>query len=295
MFKFLNYANFSKFLFLFQMMTQEQQRQQQQQMYSAAELGLDANKLSEQQAAAYHQHQLSGGHQMTSRSMPGPQVPVSHTMDVHNGSQRSQQAIRVPLHDVSSIFHQQRLTGGLPAEQLTSSTPIAFQHMEEVPLSNWGEGVSSHIYMEVDPLYNIAGIPGRANQYHGHNQAQHIISNTNSHQFKKLPNSQTQVEFITSPCSEEEELDCSTPGLGSSNCSQSSSGYSTAPPSEYYGKSAARQSDRKSRNVQNTANTTIDTNNGYSNISDPQQINVKNLTKEHVFNLNQYHQFTDSA
>ena len=289
------------------MITQEQQRQQlqqqqqhqHQQMYSPAELGLDPGKLTEQQQGTYHHqnphqhhqhhqavHQV--GHQMTGRSIPGPQVATPHK-DIQNGSgsQRSttmQQPSRVQLHEVNTLFHQQRLTGGLPAEQLTSSTPIAFHHMEEVPLSNWGEGVSSHIYMEVDPLYNIAGIPGRANQ-----QPHHLATGNN---IKQLPNSATQVEFITSPCSEEDELDCSTPGLGSSNCSQSSSGYSTAPPSEYYGK-ARQPSDRKvcSRNVGPSG--TVQTNiTGYSNISEPQQMNIKNLTKEHVFNLNQYHQLT---
>jgi len=282
----------------FMMITQEQQHQQLQQqqqhvhMYTPAELGLDPNKLTEQQQSAtfHHQHHhqlMQNGHQMTGRSVPGPQVAIRDII-IQNGnsSQRSttmQQPARVPLHDVSTLFHQQRLAGGLPAEQLTSSTPIAFQHMEEVPLSNWGEGVSSHIYMEVDPLYNIAVIPGRANVQ------QHQIATVNNK--KQIPNSATQVEFITSPCSEEEELDCSTPGLGSSNCSQSSSGYSTAPPSEYYGKTR-QPSDRKlgPRNIPTSGpGQTIMYS---SNLSEPQQMNIKNLTKEHVFNMNQYNQLT---
>ena len=47
----------------------------------------------------------------------------------------------------------------------------------------------------------------------------------------RLPHSSTQEEFISSP---EEEICCSTPGLVSSNSSQSSSGYSTAPSEQYY-------------------------------------------------------------
>ena len=64
------------------------------------------------------------------------------------------------------------------------------------------DGKGNHIYMEVDPLYST-----------------------------HLPHSETQTELLSSPS--EEELGCSTPGLVSSNSSQSSSGYSTAPSEQY--------------------------------------------------------------
>ena len=292
---------------MFQVVTQEQQRQQQQQqLYAGPELGLDPNKLyneqqpppQQSQQPAYPQQfmngyniqsgqfvQSSGANHMTARSMPGPQVAA--------GSQRAGQLQRQPLHDISTLFHQQRMAVG--DQRLAASTPLSFQQqqqqsVEEMAMNNWGEGVSSHIYMEVDPLYNISGGRMSAAQQQQQPPPAQLATLHPTAMHKKLPNSATQVEFITSPCSEEEELDCSTPGLGSSNCSQSSSGYSTAPPSEYYGKT--RLSDRKIQ--KNSAGVDQVGGINYANLSEQQQINVKNLTKEHVFNLNQYHQLNDA-
>lgn len=156
--------------------------------------GNQAHTLGHQGYAQY-MGQVVGHY--TGMSVAGPQVETGRSRP-----RSAQQELRQYQATLHSCVHGS--TRGYPQH----STQF-FQQAGLHPGIGFGEdgedgrSGSSHIYMEVDPLYTT-----------------------------HLPHSGTQTELLHSP-SEEEEPACSTPGLVSSNSSQSSSGYSTAPSDHY--------------------------------------------------------------
>ena len=151
-----------------------------------------------------------------------------HNASVHNGLQA----------DVQGGYHY-TVGRSIPGPQVetkprSGSKPQSFIQ----PGAQYGYEDAGHIYMEVDPFYSahLAGpnpaylsqtnlLPTQAHTVH----LSHPLRPSNPS--SNLPHSSTQEEFISSP---DEEVCCSTPGLVSSNSSQSSSGYSTAPSEQYY-------------------------------------------------------------
>jgi len=141
----------------------------------------------------HHQHQYPAQHQY---HLPGHHQLVLQGRQAYTLGHQflQQQGFSTPEPATSMEFKRR----SQPGPQVPSG---AFQHQQLYSVEEEGKG--NHIYMEVDPLYST-----------------------------HLPHSETQTELLSSP-SEEEELGCSTPGLVSSNSSQSSSGYSTAPSEQY--------------------------------------------------------------